>query len=365
MDTFKTLQTLSETPGPSGFEQKVADAIRDLWEPYVDEFSSDLVGSLVAVKKGEGEAPRHNLLLAAHMDEIGLIVSQIDEHNGQGFLRVERLGGVDNRHLYGQLVTVHGKRDQSGVLGALPSRMLPEKKRDKAFDYEDLLVDIGLPIAEVKELVAIGDPVSFRQPLRKLQGKRVAGKALDNRASLTAVTACLDYLTQRKHTWDVTAVATSQEETRLLGAFTTAHSRHPDIAVAIDVTFGKGPGANGPGIFELGSGPALEIGPNVHPGIYKALQDAAQALEMSVSISTHSRASGTDAYGLQVARSGIPTGLVSIPLRYMHTMVESIDLADVERVGRLLGEFAARLDDKFLDDLTKGMMDDNKNDNES
>ena len=363
MDTFKILQTLSETPGPSGFEQPVADAIREIWEPYVDEFDSDLVGSLVGVKKGEGEAPRGNLLLAAHMDEIGLIVSQIDEHNGQGFIRVERLGGVDNRHLYGQLVTVHGKRDLSGVLGALPSPMLPEKKRDKAFDYEALVVDTGLPIDELKTLVDIGDPISFRQPLHKLQGKRVAGKALDNRASVTAVTACLDYLTQRKHTWDVTAVATSQEETRLLGAYTSAHSRRPDIAIAIDVTFGKGPGASGPGTFELGSGPVLEIGPNVHPGMYKALQDAAEALEMSVSVGTHSRASGTDAYGLQVARSGLPTGLVSIPLRYMHTMVESIDLVDVERVGRLLGEFAARLDDKFLENLTAGMMDDDKDKN--
>jgi endoglucanase len=167
---------------------------------------------------------------------------------------------------------------------------------------------------------------------------------------------CLDYLNGRSHDWDIVAVATSQEETRLLGAFTSAYSQRPDAAIAIDVTFGKGPGATDAGTFELGGGPTLDLGPNVHPGMLAGLQDAAKALEMKVHISTHSRYSGTDAFGLQVAREGIPTGLIGIPLRYMHTPVESIDMADVERSGRIMGEFAARLDDKFLGKLAEGMM---------
>jgi endoglucanase len=152
------------------------------------------------------------------------------------------------------------------------------------------------------------------------------------------------------------AVATAQEETRLLGAFTAAFSQQPDAAIAIDVTFGNGPGTNDEGTFELGSGPVIEIGPNVHPGMYKGLKDTADKLEMKNNHGFHSRASGTDAYGVQIAREGIPTGLVSIPLRYMHTMVESIDMKDVERAGKLLGEFIANLESDFVEKLTKIMM---------
>lgn len=358
MDSFELLKTLTETAGPSGYEQEIASVVKEAWAPYVDSFSIDRVGNLMAVKEGRGETPRPRILLAAHMDEIALMVSQIDQHEGNGFLRISRVGGVDKRHLYGQLVVVHGQRQLNGILGCLPGSMLPKERSSLPFDFEDLVVDVGLPIEEVEELVSIGDFVSFRQPLRKLQGRRVAGKALDNRASIASVAYCLEYLTQRAHDWDVVAVATAQEETALLGAFTSAHSQRPDLAIAIDVTFGKGPGATDPGTFELGDGPVLDLGPNVHPGMLQALRDAAAALEMGIGIGTHARASGTDAHGLQVAREGIPTGLISIPLRYMHTMVESVDLADVERSGRLMGEFIARLDGEFVANLTAGMMED-------
>jgi endoglucanase len=356
MDIFKLLKTLTETAGPSGYEQDIAAVVSELWEPYVDEISADRVGSLIAIKRGTGPEPRPRLLLAAHMDEIALMVKQIETYNSNGFLRVTNVGGIDIRHLYGQLVTVHGKKDLSGIVGSLPGRMLPLERKDKPFGWEDLCVDTGLPAAKVKELVSIGDFISFRQSLRKLQGKRVTGKALDNRASVAAVTVCLDYLNGRSHAWDVVAVATSQEETRLLGAYTSAYAQRPAAAIAIDVTFGKGPGASDANTFELGDGPILDLGPNVHPGMLKALQDTAKTLEMKVTVGTHSRYSGTDAYALQVAREGIPTGLIGIPLRYMHTMVESIDMADVERSGRLMGELIANLDDKFLGNLAKGMM---------
>ncbi len=356
MDIFKTLKTLTETAGPSGYEQGIAAVITEMWEPYVDSITTDRVGSLIAIKHGSGPEPRPRLLLAAHMDEIALMVKQIVTYNGNGFLRLTNVGGIDIRHLYGQLVTVHGRSDLSGVIGSLPGKMLPPERRDKPFGWEDLCVDVGLSAAEVEKQISIGDFISFRQPLRKLQGKRVTGKALDNRASVAAVTVCLDYLHGRSHAWDVVAVATSQEETRLLGAYTSAYAQRPDAAIAIDVTFGKGPGASDANTFELGSGPVLDLGPNVHPGMFKALQDTAKDLELKVNIGTHSRYSGTDAFALQVAREGIPTGLIGIPLRYMHTMVESIDTTDVERSGRLMGELIANLDGKFLNELAEGMM---------
>lgn len=360
MDVFKTLQTLTETAAPSGHEHSIAPVIQSLWQGLVDEITFDRVGSLIAIKHGQGTAPRPRLLLAAHMDEIALMAKEIVAHNGFGFLRVTSIGGIDLRQTYGQLVTVHGQKALTGVVGCLPASMLPPSRREQVFGYDDLVVDVGLPIDEVKALVHVGDFISFQQPLRHLQGSLVAGKALDNRASVTAVTVCLDYLQKRHHDWDVIAVATVQEETRLLGAFTSAFHQYPDAAIAIDVTFGKAQNTSGTNVFDLGGGPVLDFGPNVHPGMYKALINAAKSMEMKVETGTHTRGSGTDAYGLQVARAGVPTGLVSIPLRYMHTVVETADLDDIERSGRLLGETIAQLDDQFLKKLADELMEADK-----
>jgi putative aminopeptidase FrvX len=366
MDVYELLKRFSETPGPSGMEWRIADAVAESWGPFVDEVKRDRVGSLIATKFGEGDQPRPTLMLAAHLDEIGLMVKQIvsgpDESGRSGFLRATKVGGVDVRHLYSQMVIVHGSQNGGqefvGVVGALPARMLPEAKHDKAFDLEDLVVDVGLPYQQLVERVSIGDFISFRQPLRKLLNGRVTGKALDNRASLAAVSVCLEHLAERRHTWNVVAVATVQEETRLLGAFTSAHALRPDAAVAIDVTFGKGPGATDELTYEIGKGAAIGIGPNFHPGMVDSLKKAARVLEMKVHDEPQARPGGTDAFALQVARQGIPTGLVSIPLRYMHTMVESVAEADVRRTGRLLAEFVCGLDDDFLANLARGMMDD-------
>jgi putative aminopeptidase FrvX len=364
VDTFKLVKKLVETPGPSGYENRIAVIVKETWEPLVDEISIDRIGSLVAIKHGNGPEPRPRLLLAAHMDEIGLMVSQIvsyPDDDGYGYLKVSRVGGIDIRHLYGQIVAVHGSQgdgeDLVGILGALPTSMLPEDRRSKAYGYDELVVDPGLPVSTLKAKVAVGDFITFRQPLRKLMNKWVSGKALDNRVSVAAVTICLDYLQTRQHAWDVVAVATAQEETGLLGAFTSGHGQAPDAAVAIDVTFGKGPGASDALTNSMGGGPTIGFGPNVHPGMYKGLKDAAGALELKCQDEPHARGSGTDAYGLQMAREGIPTGLVGIPLRYMHTVVETVDLKDVERSGRLLGEFVARLDENFIDGLAKAMTD--------
>ena len=349
MDIFELLQKLSESYGPSGYEQRIAALISDLWEPLTDEITIDRIGSVLATKNGTGAEPRPRLLLAAHMDEIGLMVTELLEHGGYGFLRVINLGGVDIRHLYAQNVVVHGSQDLPGVLAALPARFLPEDRRTHAYGYEDLVVDTGLPIETMQNLVDVGDFISFSQPLRRLMGNTITGKALDNRASVAALTVCLELLSNRSFYWDVIAVATAQEETRLLGAYTSAFSQMPDAAVAIDVGFAKGAAYSDASAIELDSGPGLEIGPNIHPGIYQALKNTADAIEMDTTLITHARASGTDAYGIQVSRSGVPTALVSIPLRYMHTMVETIECSDVERVGRLLAEFVTRLDANFLD----------------
>lgn len=360
MDTFTVLQQLTETAGPAANEAAVADVIAELWRPLSDEVSSGRTGTLVARKAGNQtpgtDGRRLSVMLAAHMDEIALLVARLVEHRGYGFIRATNVGGVDGRHLIGQTVVVHGTEPLTGVIGALPNHMLPENKRNRTLDFEDFVIDTGLPMEQLRERVSIGDFVSFRQPLRKLGSHLATGKALDNRVSVAAVTGCLEALQSREHAWDVLAAATAQEETRLLGATNSAFALRPDIAIAIDVGFGKGPGANSEETFELGGGPVLSIGANVHRGLYDALKAAAGRLEMKVETEAHAARSGTDAEALQTAREGIPTGLISIPLRYMHTMVETVDLRDIDRTGRLLAEFVCGLDDQFLPGLREAML---------
>lgn len=355
MEVLDLLKTLVTTPGPSGAEGDIATVIAEIWRPFADKITMDALGNVIATKYGSGEEPRPKLMLTAHMDEIGLLVADIIEHKGYGFLRVVPIGGVDRRQILAQRVTVHGKRNLIGVVGALPASALGENKRGKARDFEDLVVDVGLSAESTRDLVSIGDFVSFLQPVHELTGGNVAAKSLDNRASLAAITLALELLQQRTHTWDVIFAATIQEETRLLGGYNVGHSQHPDIAISYDVSHAKQSGVSDPGAYALGSGPIFDIGVNIHPAVLQKLSDVAKEMEMSTNILTHGRHSGTEIAAIQLSHTGVPTGLISIPIRYMHTMVETVNLKDIERVGRLSAEFAAQLDDRFLPDITKSL----------
>lgn len=342
------LKSLISAPGLSGFESPVREIIRSAWEPYVDEIGVSRLGSLHAKVKGSAPEPRPALLLAAHMDAIGLMVSGVQD----GFLRVTQIGGLDARVLPGQLVRVYGREELSGVIVQPPGHLLPSSAGSGPVPLEYLLVDVGLLPEQVKELVRVGDLVSFdSQPLE--MGKDVlAGHSLDNRASVAAVTHCLQELQSRQHSWDVWAVATAQEEETLGGAFTSAFALQPALAVAIDVTFGSSPGSPGHLTYPMGDGIALGWGPNVHSGMFRAFKELAERLEIPYQIEVMPRHSGTDAYGLQIARAGVPTMVIGIPLRYMHTPVEMVSMKDITRAGRLLAEFVASLDSDFLQNLT-------------
>lgn len=372
METFDLLQTLCETPGPSGFEDGIAAVIQEIWDPLTDDSSIDLTGSLTTLRKGngpkikmaDGTERRPMIMLAAHMDELGLMVTNILDHNGNGFLRTVHLGGVDWRQTAHQRVMVHGfdpetgaPKNLPGVIGNLPGFMLPKEKQGKPYTYETLVVDTGLPYETVKKYVSIGNAISFDRKLHKLQGSRVAGKALDNRCSVAILTICLEQLAARTHEWDVLAVATAQEETRLLGAFNVANAQKPDIAIAIDVTFGSGPLASDERTFKLGDGPVIGHMPDTHPGVRDGLKESARDLELKFQSEYGARPGGTDAYNLQIANQGIPTGIIGVALRYMHTMAEHIDMKDVERTGRLLAEYISNLDQDTLPSFSKMMMD--------
>jgi endoglucanase len=314
----------------------------------VDEVSSSRLGSLHALKKGAGKGKRPSIMIATHMDAIGLLVTRIVD----GFLHLDEIGGIDARILPGTPVTVHGKRDLPGVVVLPPMKTLPEAARDSAISLPHLLVDVGLLPARVAGLVRVGDLVSFNTPPLELSGEFISGHSLDNRASVAALTVCLEELQTKSHVWDVWAVATAQEEETLGGAATSAFHLSPDLAIAIDVTFAKGPGANGWETFQMGKGPTLGWGANLHPFLYKKFKELAEKLEIPFGTELTPGHSGTDAHAIQVAREGIPTMLLGIPLRYMHTPVEMIAVKDVQRAGRLLAEFISSLEPDFVSKIS-------------
>lgn len=342
------LKSLITAPGLSGNEAPIRSLIQSAWQPLTDTLSVSRLGSLHGLKRGSGPEPRPSLLLAAHMDAIGLMVTGVVE----GFLRVTEIGGLDDRVLPGQRVTVHGRQDLPGLIVQPPGHLIPAEAREGPVALQYLLVDTGLLPRQVERLVRVGDLISFAQEPLELTGEALAGHSLDNRASVAALTQCLEDLQSRAHAWDVWAVATTQEEETLGGAGTSAFQLRPQLAVAIDVTWARGLGAPEHKTFPLGKGPTLGWGPNIHPGLFKAFKELAERMEIPYAIEVMPRHSGTDAISMQVAAEGIPTMVVSIPLRYMHTPVEVVALKDIQRAGHLLAEFIAQLPADFMSRLS-------------
>ncbi len=346
-DIVPFLKSLISASGVSGYEAPVARLIEEKWKPLVDEVSTSRLGSLHALKRGKGAGKRPSIMIATHMDAIGLIVTRIED----GFLFVDEIGGIDPRILPGTPVIVHDKQELPGVAVLPPLKSLPEDERNSAVGLKHVLVDVGLPPSRVANLVRVGDTISFdTQPL-ELAGEVLSGHTLDNRASVAALTACLEDLQGKSHEWDVWAVATTQEEETYGGAATSAFHLQPDLAVAIDVTFAKGPGASGWQTFPLGKGPTLGWGANIHPFLFERFKDLADRLEIAVSTDLVPAQSGTDAHAIQVAREGVPTALIGIPLRYMHTPVEVVAVKDILRAGRLLAEFITELKTDFVSQI--------------
>lgn len=355
MDIVPLLKRLSEAHGVSGYEHEVRDLVQTEFGRYADAVWTDTLGNVIALKRGTGPTSpragrgesRPSLMIATHMDEIGLIVSQLEN----GFIRFRQVGGYDDRVLLGQEVLVHGRRLLPGIIGARPPHVLPADERDKPIPHKNLLIDVGLSADELPNLVRIGDLITMNRQIIELEGGFVAGKAMDNRVSVISAAICLEALSHVHHDWDVYAVATVQEEVGLKGAVTSAYGLQPDVGIAVDVTWAKQPSAPDEFTYELGKGPTIGIGPNFHPKLQAALVETAKSLEMSLHLEPAARVGGTDAVAIQISRQGIPTALISIPLRNMHTPVETVAVKEVERVGRLLAAFAGRLDGDFLDSL--------------
>lgn len=330
------IKKLSGLHGISGFEYRINGEIKDMLLKYCDDVKIDALGNVIAVKYS-GRQNAKKLLIEAHIDEIGLMVKNIDEN---GFITFVNVGGVDARILPAMEVIIHGKKDVKGVIGAKPPHIMSEGEGKNAVKIENMAIDTGLPFDEVKKQISVGDSISFSTEAQDLADGQITGKSLDDRASIAVL---IDVMQNIKDlAVDVYAVCSVQEEVGGFGAMTSAFSVEPDFAIAIDVCHGITPD-NSYCAYEMGGGAVITCGPNIHPKMYELLTNTAKKHNIKFQIDVDGGNTGTDAWQIQVVRDGIPTGLLSIPLKYMHTLVETVSIDDVEAVAKLVAAFIGDL----------------------
>lgn len=343
MDVQKILTEASAKVGPSGQEMEVAEYFAEQFRPFVDEVTVDAMFNVIAHKKGTG--PR--VALFAHMDEIGLMVIAIEE---DGSLRLGNVGGVDPRILPASRVWVHGKERLFGTIGAMPPHLMKPEDRKKNYERKDLYVDVGLPVEKVRELVRVGDIVTFNVPATPLLNGQFAAKTMDDRACVAMLVETAERLRKLQCDADVYFVGSTQEEVGSRGAETAAFAIAPDLAIAIDVDHATIPGSRPNTTVELDS-LCASIGPFLQPKLLKRLMDCAAAHHVKLQTTVAERNTYTDGDEVSLARDGIPMVLLSLPLKYMHTTVETLDIQALQEGSRLLSHFLSELDAGWEDDL--------------
>ena len=343
MDVSKILTEAAAKVGPSGQEMQIASYFAEQFRPFVDEVTVDSMFNVIAHKKGKGP----KVMLAAHMDEIALMVNAIED---DGCLRLGNVGGVDPRILPASRVWVHGKEKLFGTIGALPPHLLTAADRKKNYDRKDLFVDVGYPADKVRELVHVGDLVTFNVPTTTLLNGQFASKTMDDRACVTMLLAAAERLSKMQCDADVYFVGTTEEEVGSRGAETAAFAIDPDLGIAIDVDHATIPGSRPDTTVGLDS-LAATIGPFIQPKLLQRLLDCAKANNVKLQTTVSEKETWTDADEVALTRAGVPCVLLSLPLKYMHTTVETIDLNALTEGGRLLACFLSELDAGWEDEL--------------
>lgn len=340
------LKRLLETPSVTGSEMRVAALVRDRLADSADEVTTDVMGSVHATLKGMAQAP--SVMLAAHMDEIGLMVTYID---GDGFLSFGAVGGVDAAILPGMRVDVHtGHGALRGVVGRKPIHLIEPDERKTVTPISGLVIDLGMSAKKVRKLVRVGDVITFGVGFERFGKGLAVSRAFDDKCGVWVAARVLEEIKSRGGApGDFTCVATVQEEIGTRGAQTSAYGVNPDVGLALDVTHATDyPGISKSkyGDIRLGGGPVIARGPNINPVVFNRLVAAAEAEGVPYQIEAEPGVTGTDARAIQVAREGKACGLVSIPLRYMHTPTEVISLHDLEAAVKLFARFVMDLDDE-------------------
>lgn len=344
-DRFRFLKELVEAPSPSGYEGPARAIWRREMQGAAEELRTDLHGNTIAALNPAG-TPR--VMLAGHVDEIGYMVTYIDD---DGFVYFGPIGGHDPVIATGQRVYIHtASGPLLGAIGRRPIHMMRGEERDKKVELTDLWIDTGARERDaLAERVKVGDPITLAVGLERLENGRAVSRAFDNKMGAFIVAETLKQVAERRPTAGFYAVATVQEEVGLRGAYTSAFSVDAQVGIAIDVTHALDhPGASGEkkryGDIRLGAGPVLSRGPSINPVVFERLVVAAEAAGLPYQVEPNPSSSGTDADAMQRSRGGVATGVVSVALRYMHTPVETLDLDDIDQTIDLLTEFVVRVE---------------------
>lgn len=350
MDILSFLRESTGRFGLVGYEQRIAQWLKEQFEPYCDEVYVDAFSNVVAVKKptvsSKTKAPR--IMFVAHMDEIGLLVTEILK---DGSLRVRGMGGVDPKILPAATVTVHTETGELfGVIGAKPPHLLTADDRKKGVKWDDLYIDLGMGAEAVKRKVNVGDMITFHGEVLELLNNRAASKAMDDRACIAVMLDAAQRLQKINHAAEVVFLCSTQEEVGGYGAMTGSYSVYPDIGFILDVTFAGFPGAK-PDSTVPADAPAPVTGPFIQHKLLDRLKDTAKNHSIKINIELSERGTGTDTDEVEIARDGVPCVLVGLPLSYMHTTVETVQIDAIKESGRLAAAFAADIEEGWDTDL--------------
>jgi len=325
------LEKLCDAKGVSGAENEAAAVASELLGRYMP-VTVDPLGSVTGTK-GNGKV---HILLDAHLDQIGLIVTSIDE---DGFLKVAKCGGADIRVLAASEVTVHGKEKLFGVITSTPPHLVSADDSGKAKGFDEIAVDIGMSKKEALKYVSLGDRITFNGKYSRLAGNRVSSPSIDDRAGVAAILRCLEILEGKELDCKLSVCFSVQEETGGSGAQTAAFTADADEAIAVDVSFASAPDISGEKYASLGGGAMIGYAPSLDYDMSRKLSDIAERKNIPNQPEVMGGKTGTNCDEIQVAGKGVKTALISVPLRNMHTAVEVCDLEDIENTARLMAEY--------------------------
>ncbi len=341
MNTKERLRALCSLSGPSGFEAPVSAAAADLLRQVgLEEVTVDRMGNVVGVRRC-GKPGAKKLLLDAHLDEIGLMVTGIEE----GYLRFRSIGGVDPRMLPAREVTVLTTPPLFGVVACLPPHVQTAADHDKSIPISDLRIDIGMTQEQAEQAVPIGTPITYREGCFELAGGQICGKSLDDRACFAILLRAVELLQDKELDVDLYVMGSTREEVSGAGAVVGTNQVVPDFCVAVDVTHGATPDVANPKdrTCELFGGAAVGVGPNMTHWMTRRLRNKCKENGWPCQLEVMPGPTGTNAWGMQVCLEGIATAVVSLPLKYMHTPIEVVALEDMESVAKLLAAFTVDL----------------------
>jgi putative aminopeptidase FrvX len=348
-ESLKFLEQLLDAPSPSGYEQPAQRVFREYVAPYCDELTTDVMGNVFARVAGKGkDLPR--VMIVGHTDEIGLQVKYVDD---RGFLYFAAVGGVDAHLTPGKRVNIHTATGPLvGVIGKKPIHLMDAKDRETVVKLESQYIDIGAKDKkEAHKLVRVGDAVTFDSSFTRLQGDRVASRGFDDKAGCFVVAEVLRLVkaSGKKLNMDLYGVSSVQEEIGLRGGTTSCYTINPDVGICVEVDFATDqPDVEKKhnGEVALGKGPILARGANINPPLFELLTLTAEKEKIAIQHTASPRATGTDANVMQISRGGVATALVKIPLRYMHTSVETVSLGDLEDAAKLIVAALGRITSK-------------------